>query len=94
MVTYSGLNGTVPISPASSGVWKIEKKSKADDRKERNEKKKSKKERDVIELEENSALERPQNDEGDEINPEFEGQIGYGSLNRKKRVRRKIDLII
>lgn len=39
MNNFSNMDGTTPVSPISTGVWKIEKKRKADDERDRKSKK-------------------------------------------------------
>lgn len=93
MAIYSRLDGTAPVSSASGGVWKIQKKRKTGERQRHNEKKRERGK------EEQEASENLPLNEGTEITDgnglENEEQIGYGSAKQKKRrMPRKIDLTI
>lgn len=89
MNTFSKLGGTSGISGNSSGIWRLEKKRKARDKKNRlgNDKKKKQeaKEEDVL----IPVDEKLNNEE----NMECEDQIGYGFKKIKSRCA-KIDLKI
>ena len=92
MGIYSKLDGTVPISPSSSGVWKIQKKRRTDDRKSSEKKKGKKSMGDSDTQDDLTAKER---DEMRDIGSlETEIEIGYGSARKKSRAPRKIDLTI
>ena len=92
MDIYSKLNGTIPVSPASNGVWKIQKKRRTDDRKGPKEKKK-KRNRDEKDPNDNpNTMEQEEMSIGN--SPETEVQIGYGSAKKKNRAPLKIDLTI
>ena len=92
MGIYSKLDGTVPISPPSSGVWKIQKKRRTDDRKS-SEKKKGKKSMGDRDTRDNlTAEERDEMRDTESLETEIE--IGYGSARKKSRAPQKIDLTI
>jgi hypothetical protein len=92
MSVYSKLDGTGPVSNASSGVWKIQKKRKTGERQHRDEKKKQRGK------EEQEGNENPPVDETmdkvDVKSLDNEEQIGYGSVKKKNKTPRKIDLTI
>ena len=92
MGIYSKLDGTAPISHSSAGVWKILKKRKTGDRKRRNEKRRQRGK------EEQEGNENILTDEGveqlDVDSLDNNEQIGYGSVNKKNMMPRKIDLKI
>ena len=93
MDTFSNLNGTVPVSPTSSGVWKIRKKSKTDDQKRGKDKnrKKRKSDKDILDI--SISDEHEMKNEADEFYNEE--QSGYDGIAKKnKSVKRKIDLKI
>jgi hypothetical protein len=89
------MNGTTPISPIASGIWKIEKKRKTDDEKDRKSKKRKnsrdgeKEEKDLRVTLTGDVYEKQDNRrDGD-----HEKQTGY--ITEKKAPKcRKIDLKI
>jgi len=92
MDTYSSLNRTGPLSPGSTGVWKIQKKRKADDRKRQNGQKEqgSKKEK---EAQDTTSVKRHEKD-GIVVHRDTEEQPDHGSTMPEKQIRNKIDLTI
>ena len=93
MDDYSRLNGTVPVSPTSSGVWKIQKKRRTDDRQRQTGKKnrKPKKEKEMDEILSGHEFES----EGEQrIDDDTEEEAVYGSNKPKKRASRKLDVTI
>ena len=92
MGIYSKLDGTVPISPPSSGVWKIQKKRRTDDRKSSEKKKGKKSMGDSDTQDDLTAKERDEMRDTESLETEIE--IGYGSARKKSRAPQKIDLTI
>jgi len=85
MNTFSKMNGIPGVSNASTSVWKIEKKRKTRDRKQRfgDDLKKEKKEED-----------KRHDIQADNNNPDSKEQVGYGPNKTKKNRRLKIDIKI
>ena len=92
MDIYSKLNGSTPISPVSGGVWKIQKKRKTDDEKQRNKKgkKESKEEKDL----KDDLPDHVETDGRSESYPSSQTSVGYGPGKKRKKAPRKIDLTI
>ena len=89
MNMFSKMDGMSGINPASSGVWKIEKKTKTRDEKNRSGKEKKKDREDNendIQLSEDKSI--PE----DELYSE--DQTGYGLTKKKKNKSTKIDIKI
>ena len=89
MNEYSGVRGAEPISSVSDRIWRIQKKRKLNDRKQREGKggQAEKRERTKDTFLKNEATD-------DLTEDTLSGPVGYGSAKMKKRLRKKIDLVI
>ena len=93
MEAFPGLNGTTPISPAPSGVWKILKKSKTEDHRRKKQKKRRKKDESDPDTKKSLHL------KSDKVKSKWsrnnqEEQETHDSDNHQKKSQRKIDLVI
>jgi hypothetical protein len=95
MNNFSNMSGTTPISPVSTGVWKIEKKRKTNDEKHRNSKKRKKgRDEEKEEKDLRVTLTGDENKKHDNTRDmDREKQTGYVTEKKTSKTR-KIDLKI
>jgi len=90
MNDFSKIDRPLIISNTSGGVWKIEKKRKASDKKQKQQNKPGK-EKKTREEDDSVLVDIELNRENDK---ECEDQTGYGSVKKKKPLCTRIDLKI
>ncbi|MGD9156963.1 MAG: hypothetical protein PVG39_01025 [Desulfobacteraceae bacterium] len=93
MSDFSKVDRPLVISNTPGGVWKIEKKRKARDKKNKHQNKPEKEQKIREDREDDdSVLVEIEHDRAD--NKECEDQMGYGFIKKKKSLCPKVDLKI
>ena len=90
MEQYSNVDGSGPISPTSSGVWRIQKKRKATDRNHRKKDQRNKGEKEDQDV----IFERIHQDVSQEDAHESQKRTDHNPSDSSKKTNRKIDLTI
>jgi hypothetical protein len=90
MDNFTRLNGSSPISPSAERVWRINKKRKTDDHRQRRNGKRFSMDRNDTEKE----IDLESYGAGDDIGLDSGEDTFYGITGSRKRLRRKVDVII